>query len=285
MYIVNTFRWDFSKVAALVALRPLLISNTDNDTIFPLEGVVDIHRQVRHIYKLYQAEQNLGLQITEGPHADTQELHIHAFRWFNRFLRDDTTMIAKTADRYNDADWKASTAVRMESLPTDELPEAEISKFQHLRIHFDSQLHVPLFADVVLGPQESLSSIESATILVTADPIKAVSDAFSRKKSPLIVFCPRGMGPHSWIGNDAKQIQIARRFQLIGTTPDAMRVWDIRRAMQIVRDSCTSLRQPAHLTADQNIHLEAMTLLASLLPASIVQFERLPTPLESVAMA
>ncbi|MDA1232493.1 MAG: acetylxylan esterase, partial [Planctomycetota bacterium] len=39
MYMVNTFRWDFAKVAALVAPRPLLISNTDKDTIFPLEGV------------------------------------------------------------------------------------------------------------------------------------------------------------------------------------------------------------------------------------------------------
>ena len=55
MYMVNTFRWDYAKVAALVAPRPLLISNTDKDTIFPLEGVIDVHRQVRHIYELYGA--------------------------------------------------------------------------------------------------------------------------------------------------------------------------------------------------------------------------------------
>ena len=56
MYFVNTFRWDYAKLAALVAPRALLISNTDKDPIFPLEGVVDIHRQVRHIYRLYDAE-------------------------------------------------------------------------------------------------------------------------------------------------------------------------------------------------------------------------------------
>jgi hypothetical protein len=70
-----------------------LISNTDKDSIFPLEGVVDVHRQVRRIYELHNAPANLGLQITEGPHKDTQELHIHAFRWFNRHLRNTDEMV------------------------------------------------------------------------------------------------------------------------------------------------------------------------------------------------
>ncbi|MFM7925622.1 MAG: hypothetical protein ACKPJJ_35835, partial [Planctomycetaceae bacterium] len=100
MYFVNTYRWDYARLAALVAPRPLLISNTDKDPIFPLEGVVDIHRQVRHIYQLYKAGDQLGLQITEGPHADTQELHLHAFRWFNRHFRNDMTMIEKTAVKF-----------------------------------------------------------------------------------------------------------------------------------------------------------------------------------------
>ena len=35
MFHVNTYRWDFGQVAALVAPRPLLILNTDDDRIFP----------------------------------------------------------------------------------------------------------------------------------------------------------------------------------------------------------------------------------------------------------
>ncbi|TWU67102.1 Acetyl xylan esterase (AXE1) [Crateriforma conspicua] len=97
MYMVNTHRWDFAKVAALVAPRPLLISNTDRDSIFPLDGVVDLHSQVRQIYALYDAEPNLGLQITSGPHQDTQELRVHAFRWFNKYLRDDESLIESVA--------------------------------------------------------------------------------------------------------------------------------------------------------------------------------------------
>ncbi len=97
MYIVNTYRWDYPLLAALVAPRPLLISNSDKDNIFPLDGVVRLHEKVRNIYKLYNAENNLGLQITEGPHKDTQELRIHAFVWFNRFLKNENPLIDKPA--------------------------------------------------------------------------------------------------------------------------------------------------------------------------------------------
>ena len=89
MFLTNTYRWDFAQVAALIAPRPLLISNSDKDTIFPLDGVERLHNQVARIYKLNKAEKNLGLLITEGPHKDTQELQLPAFRWFNRFLKND----------------------------------------------------------------------------------------------------------------------------------------------------------------------------------------------------
>lgn len=116
MYMVNTYRWDFGQVAALVAPRPLLISNTDKDRIFPLEGVVDVHAQTRRIYRLHDAGAALGLQITEGPHKDTQELHIHAFRWFNRHLRGTDELIEIAAHKLFDPE---SLKV-FDSIPEDE---------------------------------------------------------------------------------------------------------------------------------------------------------------------
>lgn len=117
MFPVNTYRWDFAQIAALVAPRPLLISNTDKDGIFPLEGVVRVHEKARRIYRLYGADKNLGLQITEGGHADTQELHIHAFRWFNRFLKGDAdSQVEKTAVKF----FKPAQLRVFERLPGDE---------------------------------------------------------------------------------------------------------------------------------------------------------------------
>jgi len=99
MFTVNTYGWDYAQVAALVAPRPLLISNSDKDRIFPLDGVVRVHEKVRRIYRLYDAEDKLGLQITEGPHQDTQVLRIHAFHWFNRFLKDEDPLIDQPAEK------------------------------------------------------------------------------------------------------------------------------------------------------------------------------------------
>lgn len=97
MFMVNTHRWDYAQVAALVAPRALLIENSDKDTIFPLEGVVRLHAKVRRIYQLYGAADRLGLTITEGPHKDTQELQVPALHWFNRYLKGEDPVLQDAA--------------------------------------------------------------------------------------------------------------------------------------------------------------------------------------------
>jgi len=119
MYMVNTYRWDYSKVAALVAPRPLLISNTDRDRIFPLDGVVRVYNGARRIYGLYGNPEDIAVHITAGPHKDTQELRIHAFRWFNHYLKDDDALITDAADRrFEPAELKV-----FEELPDDSTNE------------------------------------------------------------------------------------------------------------------------------------------------------------------
>ncbi|MEJ7591256.1 MAG: prolyl oligopeptidase family serine peptidase [Planctomycetaceae bacterium] len=334
MYMVNTFRWDFAKVAALVAPRPLLISNTDKDTIFPLEGVIDIHRQVRHIYELHDAAENLGLQITEGPHEDTQELHIHAYRWFNRFLKHDKSMIEKTAAKFfepeqlkvftqlptdetnttidetfvpqaqltaiddvlkdqnawynsrlsqlrercfrawpdSDPDWKPATETRLESLSVEEFDLPQPESWQRIRIHFESEFHVPLYLDVLFSKEQVLDSLEDAAMIVSngKDPANSIRSGLSSplaQSGCIVVFTPRGMGPHAWQGDEAKQRQIRRRFQLIGTTADTQRVWDIRRAIQVTRQVGTSLKAPPVIRGEQS--LEELVMLATLFELTI----------------
>lgn len=116
MYQVNTYGWDYATVAALVAPRPLLIANTDKDKIFPLDGVVQVHSQVRKIYELYGKPTHLGLNITEGPHKDTQELQVHEFVWFNRFLKQSESPIDKVAVKF----FEPEQLKVFEALPSDQ---------------------------------------------------------------------------------------------------------------------------------------------------------------------
>ncbi len=117
MFFVNTYRWDFPQLAALLAPRPLLIANTDKDRLFPLDGVLRVHDQVRRIYGLHQATHQLGLLITEGPHEDTPDLQLPVLRWFNRFLRRQDPLIETAAKRFFDP---AELRV-FDTLPADQI--------------------------------------------------------------------------------------------------------------------------------------------------------------------
>jgi dienelactone hydrolase len=100
MYMVNTYRWDFGRLAALAAPRPLMIQNTDKDTIFPLDGVYRVHQYTRAIYEAAgAAKTKLGLVITEGPHKDTQDLQVPALRWFNRHFKKDEAPVETVATK------------------------------------------------------------------------------------------------------------------------------------------------------------------------------------------
>ena len=99
MFFVNTYRWDYPQLAALAAPRPLLICNTDDDNIFPLDGVVRLRNKVRRIYDLLGKGTNCGLVITPGPHKDTQELQVPVMRWFNRHLKHDEPLIETAATK------------------------------------------------------------------------------------------------------------------------------------------------------------------------------------------
>lgn len=129
MFMVNTYRWDYPQVAAMVAPRPLLIGNSDKDSIFPLDGVQRLHARVRRIYDLYKAGDKLGLLITEGPHKDTQDLQLPVFRWFNRHLKGEDPVIEMAATRqFTPQELKVFA-----QLPTDQI---------NTRIH---ELFVPEF--------------------------------------------------------------------------------------------------------------------------------------------
>ncbi len=100
MFMFNTFRWDYPQVAALVAPRPLMISNTDSDSIFPLDGVYRTFTSTRRVYSLYGSRENCAFNITPGGHADTQELRISAFHWLNHHLKHDDGPIRTVAEKF-----------------------------------------------------------------------------------------------------------------------------------------------------------------------------------------
>ena len=348
MYIVNTFGWDYPLVAALMAPRPLLISNSDKDTIFPLDGVIRVHEKVRNIYRLYGAEKNLGLNITEGPHKDTQELRVHAFVWFNRYLKDDSSLIDKPAIKFFEPERlkvfkelpadEINTKIHESFVPKNQQPVENQTQQQALlkalgeksfggwptqeqagplnirkvfsaerngislsAFDFTSQPHVRLRLylahrpgvkrpeEVVLNvPDEQQWSqwlagmrigfadeLEDETLpstgQLTVDPNEDAFNQFRQilkdSNSALAFAAPRGIGLTAWNPDERKQTQIRRRFMLLGQTLDGMRVWDVRRAIQALRQM--EMLNSVPLTLKGQRQMAGIVLYASLFEPDI----------------
>ncbi len=344
MFPINTYRWDYPLMAALIAPRPLLFSNSDKDKLFHLDGVIRTHEKLRRIYRLYHAEGALGLQISEGPHKDTQELQVAAFRWFNRFLKNtdapidakalplfepeqlkvfselpsdqlnttiDETFVPKAAtpkvpasqqewDRLRDG-WMESLRTKcfagwpQEAGPLDlrqvgdqEQRGLRIQTFEYTSQHdiwlpliVASQADKPSRAAVLVVPDaQAWNALPSVIRAVRPAADDASIDAYRNRLAETGTVCvyapPRGIGPTIWNQAVKPNRQIRRRFMLLGQTLDGMRVWDVRRAMQAVRQIPVTNKLPLRLQAERNA--AGIALYASLFEPAVAGLDLTDLP-------
>lgn len=73
-------------IGALIAPRPLLILNGNNDPIFPLEGTEDTYAQLQQIYRNIGAEEGVSLVTGDVGHGFTPEMQGERLRWFEGWL-------------------------------------------------------------------------------------------------------------------------------------------------------------------------------------------------------
>lgn len=99
MFIVNTRRWDYDAVAALVAPKPLLLENTDADPIFPLDGVRRIEARLKTVYGWYGKGDRFGVVIGSGGHVDTEEIRHPSFAFMEKWLKGKSPAAIVEPDR------------------------------------------------------------------------------------------------------------------------------------------------------------------------------------------
>jgi dienelactone hydrolase len=105
MFLYNTYQWDWTTIAALVAPRPLLFANSDKDPIFPMDANRRIMKKLTLVYEMYakaQGRQSLGLDefVSPGGHDYRPDLRIAVFRFFNKHLKGDTTSKVEDSAKY-----------------------------------------------------------------------------------------------------------------------------------------------------------------------------------------
>jgi dienelactone hydrolase len=113
MFLYNTHQWDWTTIAAMVAPRPMLFANSDNDKIFPMDGNRRVFAKLRQIYTMYGTPELVDEYISKGPHDYRPDLRIATFRFLNKYLKADTTTPVK------DADFKVIPGKELRVFPTD----------------------------------------------------------------------------------------------------------------------------------------------------------------------
>jgi dienelactone hydrolase len=221
MYFVNTYAWDYPMLAGLAAPRPLLIVNTDRDSIFPLDGVVRTRNFAAQIYRQANKAELLGLVIGPGPHKDTQDLQVPVFRWFNQHLRNTNAIIDVPATNY-------FTPAQLRVF--NELPKDE-------RVTTAHDWFVPKAApgpQITGGEQWSkqrdqwLRSLREKVFRNWPKQAGAPNRDFLKRNGD--VFTVTDSRSISGLEKKA-QTHLRRRYMLVGTTIDSMRVHDIVQAV------------------------------------------------------
>lgn len=85
MMPINTYRIDFQNIGALIAPRPLLIGQPNRDHLIIIESVKELYGDIKKIYELYEAQDNVRFVETWGPHSYQQITweKIHSFFLFH----------------------------------------------------------------------------------------------------------------------------------------------------------------------------------------------------------
>ena len=121
MFLVNSYAWEWTTIAALVAPRPMLFANSDKDPIFPMDGNRRIMERLRRLYTMYGQPALLAEHVSPGGHDYRPDLRVAAFRWINRHLKNDTGSVA-------DANFKTLPGRELRVFPEDkDLPRDSIN--------------------------------------------------------------------------------------------------------------------------------------------------------------
>jgi cephalosporin-C deacetylase-like acetyl esterase len=90
MFLVNTYGWEWTTIAGLVAPRPLLFANSDNDRIFPMDGNRRIIERLRKLYGWYGKPELVDEYVSKGGHDYRPDLRVAVFQWINKHIKQET---------------------------------------------------------------------------------------------------------------------------------------------------------------------------------------------------
>jgi hypothetical protein len=132
MFLYNTFQWPWTRIAGLIAPRPMLFVNSDNDAIFPMDANERITNRMERLYSLYGASDRFDTVVSVGGHAYREDIRRAAFAFLQYHLQGKADAITDSEIDLVDNDTKPPTypipPEQLRVFPTDaDLPTDAIN--------------------------------------------------------------------------------------------------------------------------------------------------------------
>jgi dienelactone hydrolase len=89
MFLYNTHQWPWTRIAALVAPRPMLFVNSDRDPIFPMDANERVINRLERVYSWYGAGDLVDSFVSIGGHAYRQDIRQGVYRFMQIHLQND----------------------------------------------------------------------------------------------------------------------------------------------------------------------------------------------------
>jgi dienelactone hydrolase len=89
MFMYNAFGWPWTRIAMLIAPRPLLFVNSNQDQIFPMDANDRIINLLERFYALFGAGDRVDAVVSVGGHAYREDLRQAAYRFINTHMKND----------------------------------------------------------------------------------------------------------------------------------------------------------------------------------------------------
>ena len=93
MFLYNAFGWPWTRIAGLVAPRPMLFVNSDQDGIFPMDANERIAARMESLYSLFGAGDRFDTVVSVGGHAYRQDIREAAYRFIESHARGNARPI------------------------------------------------------------------------------------------------------------------------------------------------------------------------------------------------
>lgn len=93
MFMYNVFQWPWGRIPGLIAPRPLLFVNSDNDRIFPMRANHRIANRMEMFYRLFGAGDLFDAFVSIGGHAYREDIRKATYRFMNTHLKNDPRQI------------------------------------------------------------------------------------------------------------------------------------------------------------------------------------------------